>query len=160
MRPTSRRAFFFAGALNALGAALAARGELEGARKAHEESIAIDRGLLQQTSDNAVVKFDLSTAHLELGRLAMRQRDHAEALTQLRESLEIRRQQAAAAPANTALQRGVAEVMRALVEVPGSPVDWAAFRAQVEDMQRRGILWPSDRAWLEDARRVAAKASM
>lgn len=151
---------FLAGALNAHGAALAAKGELEAARKAHEESIAIDRRLLQQTPENADAKYDLSIAHLELGRLASRRSDPAEALAQLRPCLDLRTGLAAAAPGNASLQRAVAEVMRELAELPDSPVDWAAFRAHVEDMERRRILWPSDRAWLEDARRrVATKAA-
>jgi hypothetical protein len=83
----------------------------------------------------------------------LKQGDAAGALKTLEHCLESRRRMAAMHVGSSSAERAVAEVMRALVEVPGSKVSWADFRTQVQRMESRRILWPSDRAWLEDARR-------
>lgn len=140
---------FLSVALNAQGAAQGARGDPDGARKSHVEAITIVRGLLQQTPDDADANYEHSTAHLELGRLAARQGEATRALEHLQLSLDLRKRLSIADPGNASFKRSVAETMREMVNIPGSAVDRAAFRAYVEDMERRRILWPSDRGWLE-----------
>jgi tetratricopeptide (TPR) repeat protein len=136
-----------------LGAALAASADYHGARKAYEEGLALDRALLAKAPDSAGILFGLSVAELGLGELANLKGNHAAALTSLLRSLEIRRRIAAAHPGSSSQARDLAEVMRALVDTPGSKIRWPEFSAQVESMARAGILWPADHAWLEDARR-------
>jgi hypothetical protein len=136
-----------------LGAALAASADYHGARKAYEEGLALDRALLAKAPDSAGILVGLSVAELGLGELANLKGNHAAALTSLLRSLEIRRRIAAAHPGSSSQARDLAEVMRALVDTPGSKIRWPEFSAQVESMARAGILWPADHAWLEDARR-------
>jgi hypothetical protein len=117
--------------------------------------LALDKDLVASNSDAAEILFDTSVGQLGMGMLLNEQGEHAAALVALEKSLEIRRRFAAAHPGSSAAERGVAEVMRALVDTPRSKVDWAEFRRQVEAMDRRGLSWPADHAWLEEARQHA-----
>jgi tetratricopeptide (TPR) repeat protein len=143
-------------ALDNVGAALAAKKDDAGARKAFEESLAINQTLDAKSPGEDNFQLEISTALLGIGRLPGA--DPAKALAMLEQSLDIRRKFAAAHPGDSAAQRGIAEVMRALVDTPGSTLGWSEFRAQVEAMDKNGLLWPADREWLKEARRHGAAA--
>jgi tetratricopeptide (TPR) repeat protein len=147
---------FLAQALYSQGASLAGLADArqaheEGARQALEQGLKLDQALLAANSDAQQVNSDLSDGYLAMGRLQLTQDNTPGALKSLEQSLEIRRQLARAQPGSSAPERAVAEAMRALVDLPGSKVKWADFKTQVEAMDRNGILWPADRAWLAEA---------
>jgi tetratricopeptide (TPR) repeat protein len=150
---------FLANALYHLGDALTAKADYAGARKAYEQGLALDLALAGKNADAAEVQNDTSFGKLGMGKLLNKQGNHAAALTALGQSLDIRRRLAASHPGSSSVERGVAEVMRALLDTPGSKVGWPHFRTQVEDMERKGILWPADRAWLEEARQHASSGA-
>jgi tetratricopeptide (TPR) repeat protein len=135
-----------------VGEALVAKSQYAAAREAFENGIALDRALLAKADDAADMEYGISQGQLGIGKILNQQGDRAGALRSLEQSLQIRKRQAVARPGNSAAERGVAEVMHELANTPGSKVGWSDFRAQVEGMDARNILWPADRAWLEEAR--------
>ena len=154
---TSRQ--FQASALYSLGAALGATSDLNGARKAFEEGLALDRALASRDAEAGDIQIDIAVGELGLGRLLLQQGEPAAGLKLLEHCLQVRRQIAGSHVGSSSAERAVAEVMRALADVPNSKISWTDFRTQVETMDARGILWPSDRTWLEEARRRGASGS-
>jgi tetratricopeptide (TPR) repeat protein len=144
-------------ALDNVGAALAAKKDAEGARKAFDEALAIHRALVAKTPGAEDIALEISDPLLGIGTLSS-EADPARALASLQQSLDLRRKFAAAHPKDSSAQRGVAEAMRAFVDKPGSTLGWSEFRAQVEAMEKNGLLWPADREWLKEARRHGAAA--
>jgi tetratricopeptide (TPR) repeat protein len=150
---------YFATALYALGDALRAKRDFASARRAFEEGIKLDREMAAKSPDATAFQTDLSIGLLGIGLVEKAQGKNAAALKAMNESLEIRRKLAALHAGNSAAERAVAETMRELVELPGSRITWAAFREQVETMQRNGLFWPADKGWLEEVRTRAAGGS-
>ena len=134
------------------GEASTAEGNYAAARKAFEDGIALDRALAAKAIDAADYEYGMSVGQLGLGRALNRQGDVAAALRSLEQSLQIRARQAKSHAGNSSAERGVAEVMRELAITSGSKVTWADFRAQVDSMDAKRILWPADRPWLDEAR--------
>ncbi len=154
---TSRQ--FQASALYGLGATLAATSDPSGARKAYEEGLALDRALATKDADASDIQNDIALGELGLGKLLLKQGDAVAALKSLEHCLEIRRRMAALHAGSSSTERAVAEVMRALVDVPGSKISWADFGTQVKAMEARRIVWPSDRGWLEEVHRRETSGS-
>jgi tetratricopeptide (TPR) repeat protein len=128
-----------------------AQGDFSAARRSYDEGIQLERQLLAKSRDAAEMENGLSVGQLGIGKLLARQGDRAGAIRQLEQSLVIRRQQASSRHDNSATERDVAEVMYELAAIPGSKVSWSDFRWQVEGMKSKGILWPADHRWLEEA---------
>ena len=42
-----------------------------------------------------------------------------------------------------------------MADLPGSKITWAAFAEQIDTMQRNGLFWPADKAWIDEARAKA-----
>lgn len=146
---------FLADALFEVGEASCAMQDYESAHKAYDEGLALDRVLAAKNPDDGDVQDSTSDGQLGMGRLQKMQGDDAAAQISMQQSLDTRRALAVSHPGDSNNAHGVAEVMRALVDMPGSKVGWAEFRAQIESMNRDGILWPADHAWLEEARQHA-----
>jgi tetratricopeptide (TPR) repeat protein len=144
---------YLAEALYSLGAALTGNKEFASARKAIDEALVIDRGMLKGGFASNDVKFDISTGQLLLGELLTAQGRPREALAPLRQSLDTRRQLAAAQPGMASLSRGVAETMHSLVVTPGSgsSSSWAELGQYLESMRTQGTFWPLDQGWLNEA---------
>lgn len=142
---------YLAEALYSLGTALTGGKDFAAARKAMDEGLAIDRGLLKGGFASNDVKFDISTGELLLGNLLNAQGRPREALAPLRQSLEARRQLAAAQPGVASLSRGVAETLHGLVITPGSAMSWAELGQYLESMRSQGTFWPLDQRWLDEA---------
>ena len=142
-------------ALYSLAKALTGSKDFGSARKAIDEGLAIDQGLLKGGFASSDVKFDISTAQLLRGELLNAQNLAREALTPLRQSLDTRRQLAAAQPGLASLSRGVAETMHTLVVTPGSALSWAELGQYLESMRSQGTFWPLDQAWLDEAHQHA-----
>jgi tetratricopeptide (TPR) repeat protein len=149
---------FLAAALYGEGAALAAQAQYPAARKAYEEGLKIDRAMAAKDANAATIQFQISVGELGLGKVLVAQGDR-NGLTSLQHALDARRRLATSQPGSSSAERGVAEVLRAMVDTPRSPVGWREFGTQVERMQSQGIFWPADRAWIDEARRVASSGS-
>jgi len=65
------------------------------------------------------------------------------------EGYDIVRRLAAAEPSSANLQRDVWTSMFRLQRFPGSGITWAQIAAAMEDMHRRGVLFPNDVPFLE-----------
>jgi tetratricopeptide (TPR) repeat protein len=148
--------YFLAASLFGLGDALSMKGEHDNARRAYEEGISLDRALAKKSADAADYEFGLSVGQLGLGKLLNRMGDRPAALRSLQQSLSIRKRQAASHIGNSSAERSVAETLRELAATTGSEVSWAEFRAQIEGMQTKRILWGADRGWIDEARSHAA----
>ncbi len=85
------------------------------------------------------------------------QGDLSGALAAFREDLEIARRLAAGSPSSVQAQRDLWVSMWRLASFPDSGVTWAQIVSVMEDMNRRGTLLPSDRPYLEHARRNAKR---
>jgi tetratricopeptide (TPR) repeat protein len=120
------------------------------AEKSVAEGIAIDRALLK-SFNSADVRLDLSSGQLLTGRLLKARGRAREALGPVRQSLEMRQRLAADQPGGSALSRAVAESMHTLVTLPGSTVSREEFAQYLRSMQTRGVFWPADQAWLDEA---------
>jgi tetratricopeptide (TPR) repeat protein len=143
---------YLAQALPPQGDALRSTGDFAGARRAYEEAIRIDRGLMAKGLENVYYQNDLAIGLLGLGQLEKAQRRNGAAVRALNESLAIRRKLARQQAGNSANERAIAETMREMIDLPGSKVTWAAFGEQLEAMQHNGLFWPADQAWLEEWR--------
>jgi len=140
-------------------------GDFDGALQNSTTSVEKVRKLVAADATDGTTRQYFATALYALGDALRAKRDFASArrafeegikLKAMNESLEIRRKLAALHAGNSAAERAVAETMRELVELPGSRITWAAFREQVETMQRNGLFWPADKGWLEEVRTRAA----
>jgi tetratricopeptide (TPR) repeat protein len=142
---------YLAQALYVQGDALRGTADFAGSRRAYEDAIKIDRKLVVKSPESVTYQGDLAAGLLGLGQLEKAQQKNAAALKALNESLTLRHKLAALHPGNSIAERAVAETMRELVELPGSKITWSDFKEQVETMQRNGLFWPADKAWLEAA---------
>ena len=79
------------------------------------------------------------------------------ARARFKESMDIAKRLAATDPNSARLQRDLWASMWRLVTFSDSGITWAAIAAVMEDMQKRGVLAPSDVRFLEQARQNAAK---
>ena len=85
--------------------------------------------------------------------------DLGAARARFQEGLEIAKKLAAADPSSASLQRDVVGSLWRLTSFPESGVTWAQVVTKLEDMQARGVLFPSDAKYLEQARRNAQQAA-
>ncbi len=143
-------------ALNELGDVLVAQGDLAGARGLYQESLAIGQRLSAADPSSAERQRDVSVSLNKLGDVLVAQGDLAGARGLYQESLAIRQRLAAADPSSAERQRDVLSSMWRLTRFPDSGVTWRHVVSAMEDMQRRGVLAPTDVRYLEDARRQAA----
>ncbi len=147
---------FLAQALYNLSQPLIADRDFKAARQAIDEGLAIDRGLAKRASNKSDVQYDLSTGQLAAGDLLRAEGRHKEALVQLRQSLATRQRLAAAQPGSASLSHGIGEVMRSLVETPGSSLSWTDFANYLNACKSQNVLQPADEVWLQEAREHGA----
>jgi tetratricopeptide (TPR) repeat protein len=98
---------------------------------------------------------DRSVACDELGDVLSAQSDLAGALTNYSEGLEIRRALAKADVSNMIWARDVCASLWRLAQMDAG-VSWAQVAAELESMHARGVLFPADLQFLEQARLRAA----
>ena len=94
----------------------------------------------------------------KLGNVLVAQGDLAGARSRYQDSLDIRKRLAAADPSSASLQRDVWVSMGKLASMAGTGVTWQQVVDVMEDMQRRGVLQPTDVRFLDEARRKALNA--
>ena len=111
----------------------------------------------QPPPSNADLQRNLSVALGKAGNVLTAQGDLAGAAKAYDEALAISRRLAAADPTNAVLQRDVFVSLWKLATAKADGVRWADVLAQLESMDRKGILLPSDRGALDEARQNAAK---
>lgn len=102
---------------------------------------------------------DRSVAYNEMGDVQRDQGNLDDALKSYHASLDIRERLAAADPGNANWQRALWVSMWRLALSGSGLVTWAEVVAKMEEMERNGTLLPTDKPYLEAARRHAAAAS-
>jgi hypothetical protein len=130
--------------------------DLDDAERRYRECLEIRRRLASDSS-NLLRQNDVAVALSGLGDVHFLRRDMASAAPYYRESLEIRRSVAAADPNSADYQRSLLVALDRVRRVPGSGVTWRDVLVHMEEMERRGLLRPSDRGFLEQARTNAAR---
>lgn len=122
------------------------KGDLPNARRA-----------AQRAAETAANGRDRAVALNELGDVLVAQGDLAGARARFQESLDIAKRLADADKSSASLQRDVWVSMSRLQRFPDSGVTWAKIAAVMEDMERRGVLLPTDQRFLAQARANATK---
>ncbi len=109
----------------------------------------------RKSADTAGNDRDRSVALDALGDVLIAKGDGPGALAAYQRSLAIAERLAASDPANAGWQRDVSVSLWRLRRFPESGVTWADIAARMEAMDARGTLLPTDRQYLETARRNA-----
>jgi tetratricopeptide (TPR) repeat protein len=132
------------------------QGDLAGAVAAYGEALEIARKLAAGDPGNAQAQRDVSANLEEVGEVRFKQGDLAGADTAYAECLSIRRKLAAADPGNAEAQRDLLETLWTLAKRNRPGVHWRDVVARLEDLEARGALAPTDRKYLDEARKNAA----
>jgi tetratricopeptide (TPR) repeat protein len=146
-------------ALDRTGEALRAKGDLAGAVKAYAEALAIGRRVAAADPANAGAQRDLSGDLANVGDVLRAAGDLAGAGKAYAEELAIRHRLAAADRANADAQRDVWVVMFKLASIGTPGVRWSDVVSWMKAMDAKGMLAPSDRQFLDQARASAATAA-
>ncbi len=146
-------------AFNERGDVQVAQGDLPAALDSFRAGMRIAERLAQADPGNAEWQRDLSVSHDKTGDVQVAQGNLPAALESYRASMGIRKRLAQADPGNAGWQRDVWVSMWRLAGYPESGVTWAQIVDRMEAMERRGVLLPTDRNLLEQARRNAEAAS-
>ena len=144
-------------ALEDLGNILFPQGDLAGADTAYAEVLTISRKLAAADPSNAEAQRDVSISLSRIGNVRVAQGNLAGAETAYAEGLTIARKLAAADPGNAEAQRDVWVSLSRLAGLKGSSVRWREVVTQMEAMDAKGTLAPSDRPYLDRARAKAAR---
>ena len=112
---------------------------------------------VRHARETAQSERDRSVALEDLGNILFPQGDLAGADTAYAEVLTISRKLAAADPGNAEAQRDVWVSLSRLAGLKGSSVRWREVVTQMEAMDAKGTLAPSDRPYLDRARAKAAR---
>lgn len=127
-------------AIDAIGNIHMAKGNLKSAYLAYHESLIISQKLAVADPENVVAQIDLSVGLTRIGSVRRLQGDLAGADAAYRESLSIARKAAAADPSFGIAQTNLASVMLKLKATGDSNVHWQDILAQMESMQKLGML--------------------
>lgn len=142
--------------LSRLGNVLMFMRLIDDARRRYEASLAIDQEMVKCDVTSAAAKRDLSVSLGNVGDVLVAAGEPAEARRHYDESLAIRKQLARDNPKSAAAERDVVVSMEKLARLPGAAVKWRDVANALQDMERRGVLFPADRALLDEAQRKAA----
>jgi tetratricopeptide (TPR) repeat protein len=145
-------------ALEKTGKVLQAQGDLVSAGKAYAEQLAIARRLAAADPTNADAQRDVADALSKTGEVLQDQGDLVDAGRVYAEDLAITRRLAAADATNADDQRDLWAAMFNLATTGNPSIHWSEVVAQMEALDARGMLAPSDRHFLDEARANAAKA--
>jgi tetratricopeptide (TPR) repeat protein len=132
-----------------------AQGDLTVALASYRASLAIAERLTKADPGNANWQRELSMAHTKIGDVQKALGDLAAALASYRASLAIEERLANSAPSNAQWQRDLIVGYVKLSEVTGDKAYAAQARDIALDMQKRGILAPSDTWMIEELKRRA-----
>lgn len=141
--------------LNKLGDVLVSPGDLSGARARFQESLDLIKRLATSDLSSASLQRDASFSLKKLGDVLIEQGDLSSARARFQESLDLRKRLAASDLSSATLQRDVWVSMWKLVKFPDIGISRSQIAAAMQDMQRRGVLAPTDVRFLEEARRNA-----
>ena len=142
---------------NKIGDVQSARGNLDAALKAYQDSLAIPEKLAAQDPSNAeLAARPLGQLRARSATCRARRAISTPRSRPIRTSLAIREKLAAQDPSNAEWQRDVWVSMWRFAQMEGSGVSWAEVLARMEAMKARGVLLPTDEPFLEQARTLAA----
>jgi hypothetical protein len=125
--------------------------DLAGAQSRYQQCLAIAR-VLAADATNIRRQRDVALALSGLGDVMFERGDRTGATPYYVESLDIRRRLAAADASSAELQRDLLVGLDRARHVGVGGIRWADIVAQMEAMERRGMLNPSDRNYLARAR--------
>jgi hypothetical protein len=131
-------------------------GDLAGARRRLEASLAAREAALARASGDPSLEIELANLHDRAGDVVSAQGEPMAAVANYRTALALRRQRVAAAPDEALSQRAIAVELYKLARLPGGGVSWAAVAHQLEIMNTLGILAQHDVWALEEFQRRAA----
>lgn len=135
-----------------LGRLAASEGNLAAAREALRADLEITRRLADQDPGNAESQRDLSVSYHEFGTLAESEGDLTAAREAFQRDLEITRRLAEQDPSNVDYQRDLWVSMWKLAGFPDAGITWDQIVSQMEELDSRGTLLPTDRGFLDLAR--------
>jgi tetratricopeptide (TPR) repeat protein len=139
--------------LEKVGDAESAQHDYVGADASFNEAIAIERKLGRLAPTNLEFQRDLSVSTSKRADSLADRGDTTGARQAYEEVLAITRRLAAAEPDSADIQRDLWLGMWRLADIGGSSVSWADVKAQMEALDRRGLIFEEDRSWLEYARK-------
>ena len=138
-----------------IGDVLIAQDNLSGALESYQASITIAESLATADPNNAIWQRDLSVSHTNIGDVLVAQGDLSGALESYRASMTIRERLVGTDPNNAGWQRDFAVSLWRLAGFPGSDVRWSDVVDAWIELEERGVLAPTDRQFLLEARRRA-----
>ncbi|WP_090159183.1 tetratricopeptide repeat protein [Loktanella sp. DSM 29012] len=138
--------------LNKVGDVLVAQGDLPSALQSYRRGLEIRERLADADPGNAGWQRDVSVSLNKVGDVQVAQGDRPSALQSYRRGLEIAERLAEADPGNAGWQRDVWVSLWRIRRFPNSGIGWADVVERMEEMDRRGVLIPTDRVYLEQAR--------
>ncbi len=144
--------------LSRIGGLLATAGDLARAQARLEESLAIVARLAAANPASAEAQQDLAASLGRIGDVLSMAGDEAGARARYERSLEIARELAAASSASGA-RRDLIFAHARLGTLPGGDEHWRAALAVALELEREGLLEPSDAPLLDFLRRSAAAAA-
>ncbi len=133
-------------------------GDRPGALAAFEEGLAIRRRLAERDPGSAQAQRDVSLSLERVGDVRLLAGDRPGALAAFEEGLAIRRRLAERDPGSAQAQRDVWVSLWRLASMDAQGVRWQDVVDQLDDIERRGLLLPSDAHFLVEARALAAAA--
>ncbi|MDZ7856065.1 hypothetical protein [Sphaerotilus sp.] len=139
-----------------LGDVQVAAGDLPGARRSFEDSLQVARRLAAANPTSAQAQRDVSVSLSKLGNVQVAAGDLPGARRSFEESLQMDRRLAAANPTSAEAQRDVVVSLVRLARLPDSGVRWSDALREMQAMQDRGVLAPSDEHFLEALRKIVA----
>ncbi|MCH9807784.1 MAG: tetratricopeptide repeat-containing protein, partial [Alphaproteobacteria bacterium] len=126
------------------------------ALKSYQASLAIRERLSQSDPGNAGWQRDLSVSHDRVGDVEKTQGNLSAALKSYQASLAIRERLSQSDPGNAGWQRDLWVSYWKLAEYTPEEY-WPKVVAKLEELDRRGLLLPPDRKFIELAKRNLAK---
>ncbi len=135
-----------------IGIVLAAQGDEPGALAEYRKGLGITEWLAAQDPANTKWQRDLSVSHLKIGNVLAGQDNKPGAVAEYDKSLKITQALAEQDPANADWQRDLVDLEK-LSEVTGDRAYAAKALNVALDMQKRGLLAPTDVWMIEELRR-------
>ncbi|HVY86159.1 MAG TPA: hypothetical protein VG943_13575 [Caulobacterales bacterium] len=135
-----------------LGDVLVKAGDLEGAKARFEACNAILEKLAAQNPGSAEAQRDVSVSFNKLGDVLVQAGDLEGAKARFAASLAVREKLAAQNPGSAEAQRDLWVSLWRLAKMDGTSVRWAQVLERMEAMKARGVLFPTDEQFLEQAR--------
>jgi tetratricopeptide (TPR) repeat protein len=129
-----------------------AQGDLTGARESYGKSLTIAEKLAAADPSSARLQRDLYISYIKIGDVEVAQGDLTGARESYRKGLAIAKNLAAADPSSATLQRDLFYIYRLFALLGDPEFPWSRVVEKLESMESKGILFPADQHYLDEAR--------